>query len=223
MTKNGLIQVADSSQIWSFYEEVTNYIKENNTVLNLGCGEYFNFERILKQKKSVNITSVDILNLQTLPKYVNKYLHWSLEKPFKLTTQFDVVTFFEVIEHIDKTDILIQNCFDNLKEKGLLIFSFPNLSSVFCRLELLFGYQPHVIEVSNMVAGFGGSLLTTIANTERWAIPSHHIRGFTYRAMKEFIQYYGFKIERTFSTKYKVLSLFPSLSTQVVFVCRKTK
>jgi len=92
-----------------------------------------------------------------------KFFEQNVEKLFNLDSKVDVVTFFEVIEHIDETDILLQNCYNNLKDDGLLICShdgllicsLPNLASIYAWIELLLGFQPHVIEVSNVCSNFG--------------------------------------------------------------------
>lgn len=118
-----ILQGADNNLSISFYKIATSYIPENSRVLNLGCGLNFNFERILSQEKKVSITSLDILPAKK-PPFVDKFIIQNVEEPFLLKQKFDVVTFFELIEHIDKTDILILNCFNNLKDGGLLIFPF---------------------------------------------------------------------------------------------------
>ena len=76
------------------------------------------------------------------PSYIDKFLVKSIEDECYFEKKFDVITFFEVIEHIDKTDILLKNCFNNLKDDGFLIFSFPNLASIYSRIELMLGLQP---------------------------------------------------------------------------------
>lgn len=217
--ENNLSIGAYSLRNRSFYGEVIKYLKEGDVVLNLGCGNFFRFERLTKKVKDVSFISIDIIKVKEIPDFVDEYIYQSVEEPFKLKKKFDVVTFFELIEHLDKTDILLENCYNNLREGGLLIFSFPNLSSIICRLALLLGYQPYMLEVSNIRPDFGGGLIARMNNPK--GIASHHIRGFTYKAMTELIKYHGFTVEKTFSTKYKLLSYFPSLATEVVFVCKK--
>lgn len=204
------------------YDKISNeYLRDGDEILNLGSGLNFNFEKVIKGEKRVNVTSVDILKPPTVPNFVDKFICKSVDEPFHLKKKYDLITFFELIEHIDHTDILIKNCYDHLKDKGLLIFSFPNLASFLCRFELLFGYQPHVLEVSNVDSNFGGGLIAGLSNTG--AVVAHHIRGFTYKAMIEFLKYHKFEIVKTFTTRYKLFNLFPSLATEIIVVCKKQK
>jgi len=217
-----MLQGADNPIQCEFYKIAVSYIPDGSRVLNLGCGRKFNFERLLSQKKKVYIESMDILPAPK-PSFVNKFTIQDVEKPFLLGQKFDAITFFELIEHIDKTDILIENCFNNIKEEGLLIFSFPNLASLYCRFELLLGFQPHILEVSNKKANFGNSFFGKLNNPKNE--PIHHIRGFTHRAMKGMIQFYGFQIIKIYGYEYRLkrlFSLFPSLAPINIFVCKKS-
>lgn len=216
-----MLQGADNSIPKGFYKIAVSYISENTRVLNLGCGRKFTFEKLLSQKKNVYIESMDILSSQK-PSFVNKFTSQDVEKPFLLEEKFDIITFFELIEHIDKTDILIENCINNLKQEGLLIFSFPNLASLYCRLELLLGFQPHILEISNKKANFGTHLFGKLNNPKNE--PIHHIRGITYIAMKELIQFYGFKIKKIYGYEYRLKGFFgsfPSLAPVDIFICKK--
>jgi 2-polyprenyl-3-methyl-5-hydroxy-6-metoxy-1,4-benzoquinol methylase len=216
-------QGGDNNVHWPFYEYVLKWIKEGDNVLNLGCGLYFNFERLVKEKREkITLTSVDILPAKK-PPFVDEFILQDVEMPFKLKRKFDVVTFFELIEHIDKTDILLKNCFNNLKKGGLLIFSFPNLSSFWCRLELFLGFQPHILEVSNKKANFGTGIFGRLNNSQNQ--PIHHLRGITYKAMREMVEFYGFKIIKTCGYDYRLVkglfTLFTSLAPVNLFVCHK--
>jgi len=205
-----------------FYSHTFPYIKENDAVLNLGCGLNFNFEKALLKKKKVHITCIDIIASINKPKFIDEYIVQSVENKFKFKKKFDVITFFELIEHIDKTDVLLKNCFDNLKKGGYFICSVPNLASIYCRIELLFGLQPHILEVSNEQGNFGSGIFGRLNNPSKDSI--HHIRGLTYRAMRELLIYHHFKIEKVIGasvTPIKIFSYFPALSPGNIYICKK--
>ncbi len=71
---------------------------------------------------------------------------------------------------------------NNLKDDGLLICSLPNLASIYARIELLLGFQPHVLEVSNVYGNFGTGIFGKLNNPPGVSI--HHIRAFTHKAIK---------------------------------------
>ena len=216
-------QSADIDIPDQFYLKAIALIGRANTLLNLGCGVRFNFERLLKQARpEIRVTSVDQLELTALPDCLDEYIRRDLEMPQKLG-DFDVVTFFEIIEHLDKTDNLLKTCFGNLREGGTLVFSFPNLASIYSRIELMLGYQPHILEVSNQAGHFGTGLFGKLnGNQPHESI--HHIRGITHRAMKEFVQFHGFELELVFGTstnRIRLFDAFPSIAPVNIFVCKK--
>lgn len=226
------LQDGDNNLNRGYYEIILNYVKQGQSLLNLGCGIFFNFEKFLYKKKNIKPVCVDIIDISKLglqkPDCIDDFLIKSVEDEFILENKFDVVTFFEVIEHIDKTDILLKNCFNNLKDDGMLIFSFPNLASIYSRIELMFGFQPHILEISNEQANLGTGILGKLNNPNNK--PIHHIRGITNKAMKEMVGFHGFRIEKMFghSNKFKNSNIFnkifyymPSLAPANIFVCRK--
>lgn len=207
-----------------FYSNVFSFIRRGDEVLNLGCGNKFVFEKALYREKGVCITSVDILENAKPPSCIKAYIQQSVEDAFILPQKFDVITFFELIEHIDKTDELLRNCHKNLKTNGLLIFSMPNLASIYSRVELFLGYQPHILEISNEFSNYGTGIFGKINNPKGESI--HHIRGITNIAMKEMLRSAGFRIIKIIGyDHHNRLSLFyrvfPSISPINIFVCKK--
>lgn len=204
-----------------FYQIAASFIKKSASVLNFGCGTKFNFERVVFESRDCLTTSVDIQIAHHVPNYVN-FIQADVEKPISLEL-FDFVTFFELIEHIDKTDELLRNCSRNLKSDGKLIFSFPNLSSFYSRIELFLGYQPHILEVSNEIGYFGSGIFGKI-NSGGCSKSIHHIRGITQKAMIDLITYHGFNIEKIIGTSINHVKIFnwpSSIAPQNIFLCTK--
>lgn len=220
------LQSADNAIPDHFYRLSLPYIKNKSTLLNLGCGILFNFEKLVYKEKGIRPVCVDIIDISKLglqkPDCVDNFLVKSIEEEVVFENKFDVVTFFEVVEHIDKTDILLKNCFNNLKDGGTLVLSFPNLASIYSRIELLLGFQPHILEVSNEQSNFGTGIFGKLHNKHNK--PIHHIRGVTNRAMKEMLEANGFKIVKTIGYEWrlkKLLYFFPSIAPVNIVVCKK--
>jgi len=205
----------------TFYRTSFDYIKNNDHVLNIGCGGLFFFEKALFLLKHAHITCIDILTNLNKPSYVEKLIIQNIEKEFNLNKKFDVITCYEIIEHIDKTDVLLKNCYRHLKTDGYLIITIPNLSSIFSRIEILLGLQPHILEISNE-ASFGGGLFSKLNNKHRRTI--HHIRGITRKAMIEFLNYHKFEIIKEFGYFHKLgltFQIFLGFAPVNIFICRK--
>lgn len=82
---------------------------------------------------------------------------------------FDVVVVNQVFEHLKNVWLPMAEVARVLRPGGHLVFSVPNLASLHNRLMLAFGWQPSSIRT------FGP-----------------HVRGFTYRQAREFVEFQGF-------------------------------
>lgn len=145
-----------------FNEVIQNMPQKGQECLDMGSGMLFAFEEKLFKARNGRDTvdCVDRIHLEPengqILKYINSYHQVSIEKEMRLDKKYDCIFCFEVVEHVDKTDVLIKNCYNNLKRGGLLFFGFPNLASIYGRVELLLGFQPHVLEISNEYGNLGG-------------------------------------------------------------------
>jgi len=114
-----------------------------------------------------------------------------------------------------------------IKTNGFLVLSTPNLASWLNRLLLLLGMQPLFSEVSTV---------KTLGRGPRSYdfFPVGHLRLFTYKALKEFLTYYRFKIVKAKGANYeglpkvlnkidRIFSEVPSLSSTIIIVARKNK
>ena len=205
------------------YKNAAKHITLPGRVANFGSGTHFAFEHILhKLSPETIINSYDIADVKLVPDFV-QYRNHDLTKPIESEDLFDTVTFFELIEHVDNTDMIFQNARRNLKQGGGLVFSFPNLASLLCRVSLLLGYQPHILEVSNIFGNFGSGLLG------RWSNPSgkpvHHVRGITLNAMIELVKYHGFEVIKIVPYEYRLGRLpgiLAGISPVIIMICKKS-
>ncbi len=132
--------------------------------------------------------------------------------------------FSELLEHVDKTDKLMHNCSRHLIDNGYLLCSVPNLASIWGRLELLFGLQPHTQEISDENPQCGMGLPGKLNNPANKRL--HHIRSMTYKAIKEFLGYHGFTVIKTVGYTgggFNFAKHLPSIAGDVLYICRKKR
>ena len=201
----GLDMGGRAEVIRPMYNFVMPYLTKTQSLLNLGAGVSFIFESICHRNyPNLKITSADQLAPAQVPGFVQEFQVIDITRDFAWAKdRFDTVCLFEVIEHVDHTDLLIKNAMRLCRPGGHLIMSFPNLSSIYGRIELLLGYQPHVLEVSNERANFGTGPFGRANNPTD--LPVHHIRGITARAGRQLVAHHGLKVQRFCGASWGIL------------------
>lgn len=118
----------------------------------------------------------------------------------------------------------------HLSGGGVLVITTPNLAAWYNRIVLLFGFQPFMTNPSLRYANVGKLKSLGEGNGE-------HIRVFTYRALKDFLNAHDFTIVKSIGASHhnpeifpfpldileKITSIFPSLSSNPVFVVKKMR
>jgi 2-polyprenyl-3-methyl-5-hydroxy-6-metoxy-1,4-benzoquinol methylase len=209
---------SDQKHIYNSFVHIINYLKnKSGNLLNAGAGDG-SFERLLRSsiKKKLNITSLDINPYfeNHLSQVSDDVVFLDLTKDY-LDRKFDIITCIDVIEHVLETDNLLLNIKKMMNQDSVFILQTPNLASWHSRLSLLFGYMPESMEVS-MIKGDFGKFFIFRGEEERTI---HHVRVFTYRALREIVEYHGFKIINTFGGDHRVPHLFKKLPSIASTVC----
>lgn len=187
------------TQVGSEYRRVILSLLEQNPdakLLDLGCG---NGEFALKVAERIGtreIYGIDIVEeniVKAKAKGIEVYQGDLNDRlPFE-TESFDVVHANQIIEHLCDTDTFIKEIHRVLRVGGYAIISTPNLASFHSVLFLLFGKQPFPATVRDEVYAGIYSPGAKRINAE---MPAHR-RIFTLGALKELLEYYGFKVEKT--------------------------
>ena len=112
-------------------------------ILDVGCGGGLVSEGIAKL--GADVTGIDFVkeHIKVAKKHANqnklkiKYLVKDFEKE-KLTSKYDVIIIFEVLEHLENWEFFLQQIKLNLKPTGILIISTinKNLISKFLTIDL---------------------------------------------------------------------------------------
>lgn len=143
-------------------------------------------------------------------------------------TVFDLIFAGEVIEHLKDPDYFVQEMHRVLKEKGLVVITTPNLASWHNRILLAVGIQPYNVETSSRDARVGYGPLKRFKNPGT----AGHLRIFTKKALRDLFEMYGFTVEKMAGYPSdlfpefiyqceKIISLFPSLASQLLMRARK--
>lgn len=131
--------VDDQNSSWAM---VFNQIKDNETVLDIGCSSGNFGVMLISQKQCiVDGIDIDIDDIALAQKKLRKTYVLDIEDDSLdiLTEKYDVITIMDVIEHLKEPARALRKIGQLLKPGGRLLFSVPNMSHVSIRLELLLG------------------------------------------------------------------------------------
>jgi 2-polyprenyl-3-methyl-5-hydroxy-6-metoxy-1,4-benzoquinol methylase len=109
------------------YEKGFELISENSKVLDIGCGRGSFLEKIKKEKKCTvtglefNPSTIEILHQKKIEVYKETIESFAP----KNKNRFDVVCFFQVLEHISNVKSFISSAVEVLKPNGKMIVAVP--------------------------------------------------------------------------------------------------
>lgn len=130
------------------FERTMTMIEDNTDVIDIGCGRGEFVEYLLKYKKQCRVLGIDFS--KTAIEDAKKRIHnarfadidvYKLADYSSLLKKHDYAVCFEVIEHLDRPDILINNIYEILKPNGYLILSTPYDNMVFGGDEHVFSFS----------------------------------------------------------------------------------
>ena len=111
---------------------------------------------------------------------------------------FDVIIASEILEHCILPANLLREAYRVLKTGGYLILSTPNLASFYDRFLLLFGSQPLSLEASYEYPSAGKLKIAfgpRGGQRKSFEGDPGHIRCMSYRATKDLLRHFNFKIK----------------------------
>ena len=122
-------------------------------LLDVGCGAGWFLESAAKRGWQTNgVEPCAEIALQTMNRIGTQIHIGGISQINLQSEQFDLVTMFDVIEHLDAPVEALQTCYRILKQDGVLVISTPNFGGLGCRLlgARAFGIWPdeHIVYFS---------------------------------------------------------------------------
>lgn len=128
-SKKGIVgQVYDLVKNFMFHQKlnlIKNNAKDNPRILDYGCGTG-DFLDYLKQKEYKVEGFEPTLKAKEIASKKGLKIHSEINL---IDGEFDVITLFHVLEHVEDIDSLIKSLKQKLSKKGILIIAVPNHES----------------------------------------------------------------------------------------------
>lgn len=158
------------------------FIKKTHRVLDIGCGNGQTALKISPHCHFIDAFDLDISQAKNLPINNTKFIKHSAEVKFPYPSKsFDVITFFGVLEHLNKRQFALKECCRVLKPKGKLLLGVPNFYTSWKILQRRFNINSftdpdHKVEYSQQQitqnlnqAGFKVEQILSVAYDTPWA------------------------------------------------------
>ena len=161
----------------SSHSYVLQMVGTNREVLDLGCGEGLLAEELRKQGN--RITGVDELPQAAREGALEEYYSADLDAGIAPVLRelagrrFDRILLLDVLEHLRRPERILEDCHQALRRDGVVIISLPNVANITVRLMLLCGRFNYA---------------------ERGILDKTHLRFFTRKTARRFIEEHGFRV-----------------------------
>jgi len=195
------------------FKNIINLLEVDNNAkfLDLGCFDGFLTKKISEKINTKKVYGADILD-EMGQKAMKKGI---LVKNFNLNAKFDfkdgffdVINANQVVEHLYNSDNFFSEIFRVLKPGGYAIISTENGSSWCNVFAAIFGWQIFSLtNISSKRAGLGNPF--SLHRNEKIASDYYnHVRIYNFRGLKEYLEIFGFKIEKIKGAGYFPLPAF---------------
>jgi 2-polyprenyl-3-methyl-5-hydroxy-6-metoxy-1,4-benzoquinol methylase len=161
----------------SSHFHVTRMVGADQDVIDIGCGEGYLATELKKMRN--RITGIDVLPTAAETTSLDGYYSADLDNGISSVVQqlkgerFTRAILLDVLEHLKKPEMILDECHDVLDRDGQLIISVPNIANIAVRLTLLFGRFNY---------------------TERGILDKTHLRFFTRKTARAMVESRGYEI-----------------------------
>lgn len=198
-----LVKTAEQNYLKNLYDSI-GVLKVGN-MLDIGCYYGDNTTEIAKLCRAKKIYGIELnedaikvaekKGINVYKQDVNKEF-WDIKDD-----SIDFIYSNQVIEHLYSVDNFINNIKRILKKDGLLLLSTENLAGWHNCFALTLGYQPFSTTNICTKKWNVGNPLSIITDGHHDPLMVHRAV-FTYYALKQFLELYGFKIEAEINSGY---------------------
>lgn len=187
----------------SSHHYLRNWAGSQQKILDVGCGE--GFQAIEIAGLGNKVWGIDIVEKPKHESAMQQYICHDIGtglRPIadRLTeNQFDKILLMDIIEHLPRPELVLQDCLKLLSPKGQVILSLPNVANITIRLGLLLGQFNYA---------------------ERGILDKTHLRFFTRKTARKMIEKSGFEIVKETMTVMPVeLALGISAKNPLMRLC----
>jgi 2-polyprenyl-3-methyl-5-hydroxy-6-metoxy-1,4-benzoquinol methylase len=166
-------------------------------LLDVGAAHGYLASELRSQGFEVTGIEADTVLGEEAAKHCDEFLLLDLDGALpSFPRPFDVMVFGDVLEHLKDPAAVLQEFAGHLRDDGAVIISLPNVANIYVRLNLLFGrfdYQ------------------------DRGLLDRTHLRFFTRKSFRQFLQDAGLEVEQLTATPIPLPLVVPAQRQGAMF------
>lgn len=175
------------------YHFALNFVKENSIILDAACGSGYGSYYLAELSPCKSVVAVDydpeaIKWAQIhFPSPKISYINLNLDSEFLSFLpfqQFDLITSFVTLEHLDNDVRFLRTCFDLLAADGILLLAVPNINVMPVELNKFHKrhYDPSLLSI--LLSDLGFYIIAIYTQQQAYMIKGHSGPIFTVVASK---------------------------------------
>jgi 2-polyprenyl-3-methyl-5-hydroxy-6-metoxy-1,4-benzoquinol methylase len=165
--------------------------KENQRILDIGCGDGLFAEHINKNNYLAGVDFVP--TSENIKKNFKSYFQFDLNEglpeEIKNGSKYDYILMLDILEHLVDYDKIIEQAKILLSGNGKIIISLPNIANIYVRLNLLFGRFPY---------------------SDKGILDRTHLRFFTLGAIKKLVHKHNLDTVKIKVTPIPIIEVLPN-------------
>lgn len=179
---------------FSSHKTVLNLVnrKENQRILDVGCGEGLFSSQIISGNYKVGVDSIP--ENASIKTNFEEFYRWDLNNglPEELENveKFDYILMLDILEHLYNYEKVLKEAKKLLKPEGKIVISLPNIANFYVRLSLLFGRFTYY---------------------DKGILDKTHLRFFTFSSIKKILKDFELEIIKNKVTPIPVIEVLPNM------------
>ena len=167
-------------------KKISSEYKQNKKFCDLGCGS--GYRTMLFNEYNRDVTGIDIRDYRFPENKKFSFIHGDIFKSNLPANTYDMVFSYDVIEHLEKPELLLKEIHRILKPEGICVLATPNRYRIVNAVLLLLGKRKYPYCINEKYVN---------EYPEYW-----HITEFSYAQLKKLLNDNGFAISKHYKIFY---------------------
>jgi SAM-dependent methyltransferase len=135
-SRSAIRNKGDKPYLYSYWARYFRALKPSGKLLDVGCGLGFFLKRMqnIYDSYGVDVSEYSVEETRKVALKARVHIASATELPFH-DDYFDIITAFDIVEHLENPEVFFREASRLLKKDGMLLISTPNPASLGARIK----------------------------------------------------------------------------------------